>query len=638
MAARSAHGARTEPTGGDEPAREPRPTILVPLFAGSAVRAAAPVLRVIARARDADVLLLDLEQPIRGAPVDDRASRIEEHRAAIAAPDVSVAVEHRLGHNLAGMIAEAVAAHRPDLLLLTWQRRRDRPALRGELALRDLLVEVPCDVFVLGLDGDVGEPRRIAVVLGDEDEDAVRDAAVAIAETVGGTITFMAVGDGRGAGQAARLEREVHALRDPARGSVRVIRARSGATGILESASPESTDLLVMRTPPSGIIYRLAISGLTERVAKRAAVPVLVVKPRRSAARSALGRLVDPVLETLPALDEAAKVEVYRAVRNAARANLDFYVMMALATAIAALGLLLDSAAVVIGGMLVAPLMAPLVALGLGVVQGDARLLRLATAGAVRGSLLSVAIGAVIAIAIPNASLTAEVLSRTRPSLLDLGVALAAGAAAAYALSREHLSAALPGVAIAAALVPPLAAAGIALALLDPAAAGGAALLFAANLVSIAAAAGAVFFLLGFRPEPEHVPRIKLFSHAFTVLALLAFAVAIPLTWLTVDSVRAATIERDARAALDAAISDLPGARWTRLDIGRTDDGALRLVVDMETPEPLEPTQVFVIETRIAVRMHRPVSLAVRLIQVTEVHGVPPPGASPTAGPAAGGG
>ncbi|MDA1002286.1 MAG: DUF389 domain-containing protein [Chloroflexi bacterium] len=328
--------------------------------------------------------------------------------------------------------------------------------------------------------------------------------------------------------------------------------------------------------------------------------------------------MTDAALRWFPTLDEAAKVEVYRSVRTSARCNVDFQVMMALATAIATLGLLLDSPAVVIGGMLVAPLMAPLVALGLGVVQGDARLLRLSVLSAARGSLLSIAIGAALTVVIPSAALTAEVLSRTRPSLLDLGVALAAGGAGAYALSRERLSAALPGVAIAAALVPPLAA-------------GGAALSFSANLIAITAAAGVIFFIVGFRPEPEHAPRIKLFTRGFTALALLALAVAVPLTCLTVDSVRAANMQRETNAALDAAILQLPGVRWTRLDIGRSDDGTLRLTVDMETPEPLGAAQVAEMETQLEARLGRALDLALRLIQVTEVRGNGGPATAPAA-------
>ena len=483
---------------------------------------------------------------------------------------------------------------------------------------------------MLGLDGEVAVPRRIAVVLGDED-DVVRDTATAIAGAVDGTITFMAINDGDAGARMAELETDVAALPDPSRGSARVIEVRSPAAGILQNASPDEVDLLIVGTPRSGIIHRLAIGSMTERVMRRAAVPVLVVKPRRSAAHSVMSRLADVAFGLLPALDEAEKVEVYRTVRTAARGNTDFYVMMALASAIAALGLLLNSPAVVIGGMLVAPLMSPLVALGMSIVHGDARMLRLSLGSALRGSLLSVAISVIVAVAIPNASLTTEVIARTQPSLLDLVVAFAAGAAGAYALSREHLSAALPGVAIAAALVPPLAAVGVALALFEPAAAGGAALLFAANLVAIAAAAGVVFFLVGFRPEPEHAPRIKLFSRAFTALALLAITVAVPLTWLTVQSVREAAVERTTRSALDEAVAPLDGVRWSSLEIGSADGGTLRITVEMETPEPLTPEQVSAIERHIEARLDRPLELAVRVIQVTEVHGsVPISTASPT--------
>lgn len=124
---------------GDQPA-EARPVMLVPLFGSSDVRAGAPVLRALARARGADVLLLDLEQPLHGAGVEDRDGWLEERRAALSASDLSVRTERRVGHNLEGVIIEAVAEHAPELLIFTWQRRRTHSPLRDELELADLLI------------------------------------------------------------------------------------------------------------------------------------------------------------------------------------------------------------------------------------------------------------------------------------------------------------------------------------------------------------------------------------------------------------------------------------------------------------------------------------------------------------------
>ena len=126
-----------------------------------------------------------------------------------------------------------------------------------------------------------------------------------------------------------------------------------------------------------------------------------------------------------------------------------------------------------------------------------------------------------------------EFRSRERPTLIDVGVALASGAAAAYAIGRPTLSGALPGVAIAAALIPPLATSGIALSQYEPLAATGAMLLFLLNIVGIILASAAVFFLTGL-----HAPDAKRKSeqkdqrvwplYAFWVFA----AITVVLAWV----------------------------------------------------------------------------------------------------------
>jgi uncharacterized membrane protein len=117
-----------------------------------------------------------------------------------------------------------------------------------------------------------------------------------------------------------------------------------------------------------------------------------------------------------------------------------------------------------------------------------------------------------------------------------LAVALASGAAGAYAISRKDVAAALPGVAIAAALVPPLCVVGIGLATADMQVAGGGGLLFTTNLVAIVMAGTVVFLLLGFRPtEPgERAARLR---RGLVVSLVLLVAISIPLAIVFVRSV-----------------------------------------------------------------------------------------------------
>jgi uncharacterized membrane protein len=161
--------------------------------------------------------------------------------------------------------------------------------------------------------------------------------------------------------------------------------------------------------------------------------------------------------------------------------------------------------------------------------------------------LISVLIGLAMAIVsgviVPLDTATPEMLARGRPSLLDMGVALAAGAAGAYAMARKDIPAALVGVAIAAALVPPLCTVGLALAFREFSLASGAALLFLTNIVSIGLAGAAVFAWLGLSPSREHYTQRQI---AISLVVLLLLAV--PLASTLVDVIR---VERQTNTAQD---------------------------------------------------------------------------------------
>ena len=180
-----------------------------------------------------------------------------------------------------------------------------------------------------------------------------------------------------------------------------------------------------------------------------------------------------------------------------------FLALMAFASVLAALGVIVDSTAIVIGAMLVAPLMTPLMGASLSLAVGWPRRATRAALVALVGALLSVGIGMVVGAMIPlplGLASNPQVVSRTAPSLIDLIVALAAGGAGAFALARRDVADALPGVAIAIALVPPLTVVGIALQAGAFTLAAGATLLFATNVTSILIAGAVVFVLTGVVP------------------------------------------------------------------------------------------------------------------------------------------
>ena len=208
-----------------------------------------------------------------------------------------------------------------------------------------------------------------------------------------------------------------------------------------------------------------------------------------------------------------------------------FVSLMMLSTAIAVFGILSDSTAVVIGAMLVAPLMLPVLGGAAAIVMGWPRRILHRAILVAAGSVLAVALAAAISFLVPGrvTPLPAELMARTSPNLLDLGIALAAGAAGAYGQVRRHAAEALTGVAVAVALVPPLAVVGITLQLTEWQYAVGAALLFLANVVGIVIAASATFLAAGFVPGRNPLKGHTQILRGVSWAAIAAIIVVIPM-------------------------------------------------------------------------------------------------------------
>jgi uncharacterized hydrophobic protein (TIGR00271 family) len=189
-----------------------------------------------------------------------------------------------------------------------------------------------------------------------------------------------------------------------------------------------------------------------------------------------------------------------------------FFFMLALATVIATFGLISNSAPAIIGAMIIAPLMAPIMSLAYGFVAFERRLISRSIVSVIAGMILVVVLAYISTVLIGLRITGSEILNRTSPTLIDLGIAMAAGGAAAFAYTRQSIVSSIAGVAIAVALVPPLAVCGIGLALGRRAStetglslsefglysggtdvAAGAFLLFVTNLIGIIAIAILVF-------------------------------------------------------------------------------------------------------------------------------------------------
>ena len=194
---------------------------------------------------------------------------------------------------------------------------------------------------------------------------------------------------------------------------------------------------------------------------------------------------------------------LYEDVERNARLDNNYVVLVILSTVVAAIGLIEDNVAVVIGAMVIAPLLGPNLALSLGTALGEFVLIRKAVKTLAAGVLLAVFLSVVIGLLYPAKLVSDELLARTFAEVDSIALALASGAAAALSLTMG-LSSVLVGVMVAVALLPPAATLGLMLGQGNYGLAAGASLLLAANVASVNLASILVFFIKGIR---RHVHR-----------------------------------------------------------------------------------------------------------------------------------
>ncbi len=331
--------------------------------------------------------------------------------------------------------------------------------------------------------------------------------------------------------------------------------------------------------------------------------------------------------KTLPSINLELRGKVRARLRDEAQPDFDYFLLVVLSSVIATSGLLINSGAVIIGAMLVAPLMSPIIGLGLGALVGDEKLLKSATSALFRGAFIAILVSILLTWfneALPFVTLQTlpeEVLSRTSPSPIDLMIALAGGLAAAFAIAQPSISAALPGVAIATALMPPLGVVGIGIAMGRWEVAGGAFLLFITNAVTISFASMLVFFALGFNPGTKNnvrVPRALWLSAFVTILMLL------PLTYLSINAFRKASRTREINTIVSEEIK-AHGAELLTLNTNKDANNILNLDITLRTPKRLYYGDVDALQESLAVRLQETIAIIVNQIIADKLDPLIPP-------------
>jgi uncharacterized hydrophobic protein (TIGR00271 family) len=288
-------------------------------------------------------------------------------------------------------------------------------------------------------------------------------------------------------------------------------------------------------------------------------------------------------------------------IRESGGLSQSFVIMNVLATVIACYGLFADSPAVVIGAMLVAMMLGPLVALALGIVESDREALRRSIMTELLGVIIIYFTASCIGYFNADLQITHEILSRTSPSFMDLMIALAGGAAGAYAMLEPRVSAILVGAAVATALVPPLCSSAILLGRGEFGLAGNAALLAFVNMVAIEFAASITLFTFRCVKDPSGTGAwFKLLKrHAWSIIILLGLSVL--LVGNLRDLVADQTFKTQTRAMIEQQISTLEHNFVKDVTFEKTHTSII-VRAEIEGPDKLTPNQV----TDLADRLPKP--------------------------------
>lgn len=520
------------------------------------------------------------------------------------------------GQDTVQLISQEVASQSLELAILS----RD-PSLKISSAdstiYRELLSEITCEAIQLVIGKSDGRDcRSILVPAGDGAHSyaALREA-VDLAEICDATVTgvFVEPKVGDVAEQVGEriLDRHLSRALGSSKDTVqkRVVLSNDVGSGIT-SAAKEHCDLILLGKQHHGFVHRFLYKSISESIIQNSSGPAIAVLQSPLPLAGRVFRALDRfVKENVPQLERDRRVGLVDKIQSSSRWNIDFVALICLSTLIAAGGLVQNSPAVVIGAMLVAPLMTPLLGTGLSLIQGNSVLFRVTVVTVLKGFLLAYLLGYLLALVVPNLSATSEMIARGSPGILDLVVALISGMAAAYAIGRPNLLSALPGVAIAASLVPPVATAGLATNIGDYGLARGSALLFLTNIIAIVLGTTIVFWMVGIRGSHVHSQFNRWAHLAGIVLVTITVGLGIyesqPANRISPELIK------EINSMIESQSATCRSLRWQRLH-----EGQQGVAVEIETLRPLSSATLEQIAATIKADLRQPrVQIHSRFIQ-----------------------
>ena len=293
--------------------------------------------------------------------------------------------------------------------------------------------------------------------------------------------------------------------------------------------------------------------------------------------------------------------------------TLNFLVLLTGSCLIATFGLIINSAAVIIGAMIIAPLMQPLRGFAFAAIEGDRELLRISAASISIGTLTGIMVSCLAGALMGIPEFGSEVLARTQPTLIDLLIALVAGAISSYAKIRPEIGDALPGTAIAVALMPPLCAVGLTLSQGQWAYSSGAFLLYFTNLLGINLACTIVYVLVGYTRRDNQFSRTLSWSVSAALIAILV----IPLGLSSLELIRQSRLNYSMQTILNN--SPLLARQDVELLETRIVWQTSEIELVVRASDLITPEEVAIVERAVATELGQSFKVSFNVTQSTKV-------------------
>jgi uncharacterized hydrophobic protein (TIGR00271 family) len=526
----------------------------------------------------------------------------------------------RSARSISQGILDTAAEESARLIVMGWNTGPDSSQQGLGRILSEILHHATCDVAVVRGEWSDGPKRVLVPVSGGPHAPRAAEMGLILTEQSGGEVTVLNVAVARESDDEQNLivaghklvDEVVANLSDPSRAVGQVVTAPDPVSGIVQAA--ETHDAIMLGANDPSFMDEHVIGKLPIQIARETEKPVVLLRSYAGLTTYVARQAWQSVYDLLPTLQAADRSELFDRVRRSARPNIDYFVLIVLSAMIATFGLLLNSPAVIIGAMLVAPLMGPIVSTGASIVFGDGRILRRALVSLIQGAVTAIFIAILVTVITPVAAATPEVLARTRPNLLDLSVALVSGLAGAYVIARTEVGDALPGVAIAAALMPPVCAVGIGFALGDPGVAFGALLLFAANLVAIVFSSAIMFLLLGVRPFSSAPDSRRYVQRGLLISVVSLIAISIPLGLILFSVVSQDQVEQQVQLTVQETLADWGAVTLADFEV---ESGWQEITVrgTLHASDPVTQEQIQTLDANLEAALRRSVNVEMFVIK-----------------------